>query len=82
MNVIDFAAGGPFSVILASDGQVYTCGYGSLGLEETIQTLEPILVQELSNKEIIKVFASTDYAAALSSKIRSGKNKECTNIIL
>ncbi|KAG2206850.1 hypothetical protein INT47_007607 [Mucor saturninus] len=66
MDVSDFAAGGPFSVILASDGQVYTCGYGALGLDKVIQTLEPTLVQGLSNKEIIKVFASTDYAAALS----------------
>lgn len=69
-NVMDFAAGGPFSVILTNEGQVYTCGYGSLGLgKELVQTLEARIVEELSNKEIIKVFACTDYAAAISSKL-------------
>ncbi|KAI8088523.1 regulator of chromosome condensation 1/beta-lactamase-inhibitor protein II [Thamnidium elegans] len=66
-DVVDVAAGGPFSVILTKDGQVYTCGYGSLGLgKDVVQTLEATVVTELSNKEIIKVFATTDYAAAIS----------------
>lgn len=69
MDVTDFAAGGPFSVILTRDGQVYTCGYGALGLGKEVQTLEPRLVSELNNKDIVKVFAATDYAAALSSKL-------------
>lgn len=66
---MDIAAGGPFSVILTRDGNVYTCGYGALGLgKETIQTLELSLVKELENKQIVKVFATTDYAAAITSK--------------
>lgn len=65
-HVVDIAAGGPFSVILTKDGDVYTCGYGSLGLgKETIQVLEPTLVKGLSN--IVKIYAATDYAAAITS---------------
>ncbi|CAO3616745.1 unnamed protein product [Cunninghamella blakesleeana] len=64
-KIVDMAAGGPFSVILTDDGKVYTCGYGSLGLgTDMIETLEIKQVKELKN--IIKVFAATDYAAALS----------------
>ncbi|CAO3619255.1 unnamed protein product [Cunninghamella echinulata] len=64
-KVIDMAAGGPFSVILTDDGKVYTCGYGSLGLgTDIIETLSIKQVNGLNN--ISKVFAATDYAAALS----------------
>lgn len=75
-DVKDIAAGGPFSVILTNEGNVYTCGYGALGLgKETIQTLELSQVKGLKN--INRVFATTDYAAALS-----GKRYICTMIIL
>lgn len=68
-DVVDIAAGGPFSVILTKDGNVYTCGYGALGLgKDMIHTLEHSLVKELENKDIIKVFATTDYAAAITSR--------------
>ncbi|KAI8364461.1 regulator of chromosome condensation 1/beta-lactamase-inhibitor protein II [Choanephora cucurbitarum] len=64
-NVIDVAAGGPFSVFLTKGGNVYTCGYGALGLgNNAIQTLEPKEIKEL--KEIKKIYASTDYAAAIT----------------
>ncbi|CAO3610820.1 unnamed protein product [Mucor hiemalis] len=73
-DVMDIAAGGPFSVVLTKDGHVFTCGYGSLGLGEgVIQTLQPTIVKELSNKDIVKVFAATDYAAAITSKYKSFK---------
>ncbi|CAO3702618.1 unnamed protein product [Rhizopus stolonifer] len=65
-GVKDVAAGGPFSVFLTSDGLVYTCGYGALGLGfETLETLELKKVEGLDN--IVKIFATTDYAAALSA---------------
>jgi alpha-tubulin suppressor-like RCC1 family protein len=65
-HVVDIAAGGPFSVILTKDGRVYTCGYGSLGLgKDIIQTLEPTRVEGLS--DIVKIYAATDYAAAITS---------------
>lgn len=73
-DVMDIAAGGPFSVVLTKDGHVLTCGYGSLGLgEDVIQTLQPTIVKELSNKNIVKVFAATDYAAAIASTYKSFK---------
>lgn len=60
------AAGGPFSVLLTKDGNVYTCGYGALGLgKDKIQTLESTQVKGLSN--VAKVFAATDYAAAITT---------------
>ncbi|KAI8082752.1 regulator of chromosome condensation 1/beta-lactamase-inhibitor protein II [Halteromyces radiatus] len=64
-TIVDIAAGGPFSVILTDEGQVYTCGYGSIGLgKEVIETLSLQKVKGLD--KIIRVFAATDYAAALS----------------
>ncbi|KAI7904447.1 regulator of chromosome condensation 1/beta-lactamase-inhibitor protein II [Cokeromyces recurvatus] len=64
-NVVDIAAGGPFSVLLTNDGTVHTCGYGALGLgKEKIQTLELTKIECL--KDIKKVFATTDYAAAIT----------------
>jgi alpha-tubulin suppressor-like RCC1 family protein len=50
---------------LTDDGNVHTCGYGALGVgKKTIQSLELLHVKEL--KDIIKVFATTDYAAAIN----------------
>lgn len=71
-DVKDIAAGGPFSVILTNDGYVHTCGYGALGLgKDTIQTLELKQVNGLKN--INRVFATTDYAAAISGKCSNYK---------
>ncbi|KAI9263200.1 regulator of chromosome condensation 1/beta-lactamase-inhibitor protein II [Phascolomyces articulosus] len=64
-GIIDIAAGGPFSVILCEDGSVHTCGYGALGLgKETIETLQLQRIRNLP--PIKKVFAATDYAAAIA----------------
>ncbi|KAI8992662.1 regulator of chromosome condensation 1/beta-lactamase-inhibitor protein II [Pilobolus umbonatus] len=65
-DVIDIAAGGPFSIILTTDGKVHTCGYGALGLGEgLIESLELRCIQELDN--IVRIYATTDYAAAISA---------------
>ncbi|KAI9485241.1 MAG: regulator of chromosome condensation 1/beta-lactamase-inhibitor protein II [Benjaminiella poitrasii] len=64
-EVVDIAAGGPFSVLLTKDGCVHTCGYGALGLgENSFQTLEMTTIEGL--RDIRKVFATTDYAAAIT----------------
>ncbi|KAI8379195.1 regulator of chromosome condensation 1/beta-lactamase-inhibitor protein II [Radiomyces spectabilis] len=64
-HVVDIAAGGPFSVVLTDDGRVHTCGFGALGLgPERLESLVLAEVAGLSN--IRRVYATTDYAAALS----------------
>lgn len=66
-RVMDVAAGGPFSIILTEDGHIYSCGYGALGLgPEMIESLE---LKEIKGLEkVVKVYASTDYAAALTGR--------------
>ncbi|KAI8637372.1 regulator of chromosome condensation 1/beta-lactamase-inhibitor protein II [Parasitella parasitica] len=65
-DVVDVAAGGPFSVLLTKDGNVHTCGYGALGLgKASIQTLKCTQIEGLSN--VVKIFAATDYAAAITA---------------
>ncbi|KAI8970324.1 regulator of chromosome condensation 1/beta-lactamase-inhibitor protein II [Mycotypha africana] len=65
-DVVDVAAGGPFSVFLKDNGKVYTCGYGALGLgKDTLQTLQLTEVDGLENVE--RIYAATDYAAALTA---------------
>lgn len=65
---MDIASGGPFSVLLTKDGFVHTCGYGALGLgKDTLQSLELNRVEGLSN--IAKIFATTDYAAAITGTL-------------
>ncbi|KAH8554383.1 regulator of chromosome condensation 1/beta-lactamase-inhibitor protein II [Umbelopsis sp. PMI_123] len=64
-EVIDIAAGGPFSIILKENGQVYSCGYGALGLgQDTIETLDPKPVK--IEEKVTKIFATQDMAAAIS----------------
>ncbi len=53
------------SVFLDHLGQVYTCGYGALGLgPEIIESLKLEKIKGL--KQVSKIYASTDYAAALT----------------
>ncbi|KAI9251958.1 regulator of chromosome condensation 1/beta-lactamase-inhibitor protein II [Sporodiniella umbellata] len=63
-EIRDVAAGGPFSVFLTKQGQVYTCGFGALGCGEGVESLVPKKIHGLDNVQ--RVFASTDYAAALT----------------
>ncbi|CDH51642.1 williams-beuren syndrome chromosomal region 16protein homolog [Lichtheimia corymbifera JMRC:FSU:9682] len=65
-GITDIAAGGPFSVVLTDDGAVHTCGYGALGLgKDIIETLSLKRIPGL--KDIKRVFATTDYAAAITA---------------
>ncbi|KAI8595831.1 regulator of chromosome condensation 1/beta-lactamase-inhibitor protein II [Dissophora ornata] len=61
------AAGGTFGLLLTTSGNVYTCGYGALGLgPDKTQILMPEQITALSG--IRKIVASTDYAAAIDDK--------------
>lgn len=49
------------------NGQVFSCGYGGLGLgETTIENLEPSQVH--IDEKVVKIFATQDMAAALTGK--------------
>ncbi|KAG0223376.1 Williams-Beuren syndrome chromosome region 16 protein [Actinomortierella wolfii] len=68
-KITNVAAGGTFALLLTDAGEVYTCGYGALGLgADTTHILMPQKIPGLSN--IKKIVASTDYAAAITD---SGK---------
>ncbi|KAG0217683.1 Williams-Beuren syndrome chromosome region 16 protein [Mortierella sp. NVP41] len=65
--IASVAAGGTFGLLLSQSGNVYTCGYGALGLgHEKNQILMPEQIKGLSG--IRKIVASTDYAAAITDK--------------
>lgn len=52
---------------MKENGQVFSCGYGGLGLgETTIETLEPSQVH--IDEKVVKIFATQDMAAALTGK--------------
>ncbi|KAF9166485.1 Williams-Beuren syndrome chromosome region 16 protein [Actinomortierella ambigua] len=64
-KIASVAAGGTFALLLTDAGEVYTCGYGALGLgPDSTHVLMPQKIPGLSN--IKKVVASTDYAAAIT----------------
>ncbi|KAG9290335.1 hypothetical protein G9A89_007066 [Geosiphon pyriformis] len=64
-RVVDVAGGGPFSLFLDDQGDVFVCGYGALGLGEgVIEKLTPTRIPQLSN--ILAIYCGTDYAAAIS----------------
>ncbi|PVZ99158.1 hypothetical protein BB558_003477 [Smittium angustum] len=59
------AAGGAHSVALNTEGNVFTCGFGALGLgENNTHFVEPIQIPSLQN--IADIYASTDYCLAKS----------------
>ncbi|KAF9577325.1 hypothetical protein BGW38_007524, partial [Lunasporangiospora selenospora] len=65
--IASVAAGGTFGLLLSQNGNVYTCGYGALGLgPDKTQILMPEQIESLSG--IRKIVASTDYAAAINGK--------------
>ncbi|CAG8558725.1 7867_t:CDS:2 [Acaulospora morrowiae] len=65
-KVVDVGIGGSFSAYVTDIGDVYTCGYGALGLGDgTIESLKPIRVPDLSN--IKRIYCGPDYMAAISA---------------
>ncbi|KAG0320949.1 Williams-Beuren syndrome chromosome region 16 protein [Dissophora globulifera] len=66
-TIASVAAGGTFALLLSESGKVYTCGFGALGLgPDKTQILMPEQITTLPR--IRKIFASTDYAAALDDE--------------
>ncbi|KAF9203792.1 hypothetical protein BGZ49_006036 [Haplosporangium sp. Z 27] len=64
-TITSVAAGGTFGLLLTETGKVFTCGYGALGLgQDKHQVLMPMQISSLP--KIRQIFASTDYAAAIS----------------
>lgn len=71
MKIIDISCGGHHSILLSSNGFVFTCGnnsYGQLGHKHTSSNLlEPTLVFSLTNKKVCQVQAGWNHSVALTS---------------
>ncbi|KAJ2088292.1 hypothetical protein IW138_004369 [Coemansia sp. RSA 986] len=68
-KIIGIAAGGSHTLVLSSNGRVYVCGYGAIGLGAgAISFLRPTLVQGVS--DIVYIAASTDRCIALDDQRR------------
>ncbi|KAF9112496.1 hypothetical protein BGX27_003287 [Mortierella sp. AM989] len=75
-TIVSVAAGGTFGLLLTNVGKVYTCGYGALGLgQDKTQILMPEQISLLSS--IRKIYASTDYAAAIDGRLGHGNFEHC-----
>ncbi|PVV04261.1 hypothetical protein BB560_001241 [Smittium megazygosporum] len=65
-KIISFATGGPHSLVVNDDGNVYVSGFGALGLgKSTLSSPIPTKIPNLC--QIKKVYASTDYNLAIDS---------------
>ncbi|CAG8456262.1 3231_t:CDS:2 [Acaulospora colombiana] len=65
-KIVDVGAGGSFGAYVTDAGEVYTCGYGALGLgDRTIDSLRPTRIPDLNN--IQKIYCAADYTAAISA---------------
>lgn len=68
-KVIDLMAGGHHSILLSSQGYVYSFGYGShgqLGLKSTINECEPKLIYSLTNKHVIQIAVGWNHTLVLT----------------
>ncbi|KAJ2520178.1 hypothetical protein H4217_002220 [Coemansia sp. RSA 1939] len=66
-TIVKIAAGGCHALVLLSDGRVYGCGYGAIGMgADTASSLTPSLVKGIS--DIGHIAASTDRCLALDSQ--------------
>ncbi|KAJ2480066.1 hypothetical protein EV174_003835 [Coemansia sp. RSA 2320] len=64
--VAGIAAGGSHALVLTDAGQVYSCGYGALGLgAKAFAALQPELIRGL--RDIAAIFASTDRCLAIDT---------------
>eukprot|EP00924_Labyrinthula_sp_SR-Ha-C_P001058 maker-scaffold_7-snap-gene-12.36-mRNA-1 protein AED:0.02 eAED:0.02 QI:146/1/1/1/1/1/6/95/433 len=70
VKVKQVAAGRDFSLFLAGDGKVYSCGaneFGQLGLSTSeLSVSEPRLISSLSGENIVQVAAGEYHAAAIT----------------
>ena len=68
-KIIDIKCGGEHSLFLSDNGKVYSCGhgyFGQLGLGNNKNVKSPILVNSLSNKNIIEIAAGWSHSLALT----------------
>ena len=68
-KVVDIMAGGHHSLLLTSQGYVYSFGYGShgqLGLKSTINECEPKLIYSLTNKHVIQIALGWNHSLVLT----------------
>ena len=68
-KIIDIKCGGEHTVFLSNNGKVYACGhgyYGQLGLGNNKNIKSPILVQSLSNKNVIEIGAGWSHTLVLT----------------
>ena len=70
-KIIDIKCGGEHSIFLSNNGRVYACGhgyYGQLGLGNNKNVKSPILVNSLSNKNIIEIAAGWSHTLVLTDE--------------
>ena len=70
-KILDFKCGGEHSIFLSNNGRVYTCGhgyFGQLGLGNNKNVKIPILVNCLSNKNVIEIGAGWSHSLALTDE--------------
>ncbi|KAJ1968885.1 hypothetical protein IWQ62_000973 [Dispira parvispora] len=68
--IVDIAAGGTHALVLTASGEMYTCGYGALGLDpqgEQFETVIPTRIPWLkSNGIVVSVYCGLEYSACLT----------------
>ncbi|KAJ1659545.1 hypothetical protein IWQ61_001393 [Dispira simplex] len=68
--IVDIAAGGTHALVLTERGEMYTCGYGVLGLDpggEQLETLIPTRIPwPKANGHVIHVYCGLEYSACLT----------------
>ena len=70
-KILDFKCGGEHSIFLSNNGRVYTCGhgyFGQLGLGNNKNVKTPILVNCLSNKNVIEIGAGWSHSLVLTDE--------------
>ena len=68
-KIIDIKCGGEHTLFLSDIGRVYACGhgyFGQLGLGNNKNVKSPILVQSLSNKNIIEIATGWSHSLVLT----------------
>ena len=70
-KIIDIKCGGEHSIFLSNNGKVYACGhgyFGQLGLGNNKNIKYPLLVQSLSNKNVIEIDAGWSHTLVLTNE--------------
>ncbi|GAA5949831.1 hypothetical protein JCM21900_004216 [Sporobolomyces salmonicolor] len=65
-RIVDFQCGGSFALALDDRSDVYSCGFGALGLTSSrLSTLTPTRIDPLSGQGVTRIRARFGYAAAV-----------------